>query len=144
MKRIFTLFIIITFCSCKHESVDKLYKLFPDSTRYILEKQGYKRVWGIDVVMYEKQVNDVLFQFQFYDGDGEELGYQMWVNQNFFFSDKDEYEKKLRELGFHPYTPVNINETVAVINNETHGIYLSYYYPKEGKLTIIYQHPVSN
>ena len=126
--------------SCSQKSADQLFKPLPDVTKDMLLKQSYVRQWGVDVAVYRKQVDGILFKYQFYDIEGQNLGYQTWVFEELFLSSEKEYEEKLKELDFYPETKVALNQRVAISHNITHVIYLSYL-NSEGILSISYQHP---
>lgn len=141
MKNIYCALVLIflSISSCK-EFHEELFVPDKTLTGKILQNNDYERVWGIDVLMYEKQIDDLIIEHSFFDEEGNEIGYHCWNFTNISFNNIDEYSKKLKDLGFMPMTEVQLEKRIAVINHKTKGIYFSSWDESSLILSIIYHH----
>lgn len=65
-KNIFCLFFLaILFFSCSEKKADKLFQPVEEVKVHDLETQGFERVIGVDVLLFEKEREDTTFLYQF-------------------------------------------------------------------------------
>jgi len=90
MKKIyFIIFVLIISCN-KHENIEirKPFEVNHNLTPDVLFDRGYERIWGEDVELFGKRINDVnvYYQIDLYESDRD-------------IKDKKDYLKTFREKG---------------------------------------------
>lgn len=137
MKKAFWLLTILFF-SCYADEKEKLLQPSPDLTINYLLKNEYKRVYGIDVLMYTRTLEGIVHDYQY--GDNENLEAQIWRVKNVEIKNIEDYKSVLRKFYLIPVAQIDVNETVAVKSLIYHCVYLCNYSEDKKRLSIAYYH----
>ncbi len=86
MKALLLVFYTIFLLSCNNYSIESKWLVPIDSASDIttnqLMKNGFKHIKGVDVLLYEKVIEDTLYGFQFstkeFSADENGVGFQYW------------------------------------------------------------------
>lgn len=127
------LFFLLVIFSCTNKMNFDFLKINKDISIRILENNGFKRVQGVDVFLYEKVINDTVVSYQFDELDRNPI-YQSWEVDVSSFS---ELEKLLIKYGCFISSECKGKESFFVINSSQNCILrVTYGTEKEGKVTI--------